>query len=78
MNAALKEIRARLIKRWEEIPDGPPAAEVDALCLLADRLVHLIGWIDERPAATREEYRAELAIVMHAEWRWPAGRGGAA
>lgn len=56
-------IRAKLVLAWEAIPDNPPADQVDELVRRAAALVYLIGWLDERPNASRAEYRRELERV---------------
>lgn len=63
MTKILEGIRADLIKRWEAIPDAPPADAVDKLAEESCRLVHLIGWIDENPGVTQKEYMSYAAFV---------------
>lgn len=65
MLSELAGIRARLIARWEAIPDSPPAELVERLCAEAWGLVQLIGWIDEHPDGSMPKYRHELARVKH-------------
>lgn len=61
MTSSVADMRERLIEAWEQIPDHPPADQVDAQCERAHGLVRLIGWIDTHPNANMQDYRAEVA-----------------
>jgi len=60
----LEDMKERLKKRFFEIPIVPgPEDDPRDVDTRADGLVWLIGWIDDHPKATREEYLAEMDRV---------------
>ncbi len=70
----LGDIRARLIDRWQAIPDHTPADQVDELARQAEVLVALISWVDEHPAALLTDYRAERDRLLLDGPQWSAVR----
>jgi hypothetical protein len=57
----LADLRAKLVARFDELPDRPDFPEdVDELEHKIDVTVALIHWIDEHPTATIDEYRVAM------------------
>lgn len=64
----IADIRALLIGRFDSLEDIPENAAAFELA------VWLIGWCDEHPAATLEEYRAAKNRAVQYGTTWPEFR----